>query len=109
MSLFDETVARAAKAESDLEAATKRIAALEKALANSRAVNAQAIRRGWANNPESRRDLNSLTQAEEDELFAARMAEQVDAAGLKPAADNGVPVRSRFLAPIAALLRGVRA
>jgi hypothetical protein len=32
-------------------------------------------------------------------LFKDRMAEQVDAADLKSAADQGVPVRSRLLSP----------
>lgn len=77
VSLFDETVRKLAKAEADLAEASKRIAALEKALANSRAVNAQAIKRAFADGPAARpvmaaahaRDLNSLTKAEEDELF----------------------------------------
>lgn len=51
VSLFDETVQRAAKAEAALAEANKRIAALEKALKASRDVNALAIKRAFASDP----------------------------------------------------------
>jgi TolA-binding protein len=95
MSLFNQTVAKAASLEEQLAAANKRIADLEKALKNSRAVNAQMLKRfGREAVPVTqetrsmRATVNSLSADEVDELFRqnadqAKMAELADAGDLK--------------------------
>lgn len=143
VSLFDETVQRAAKAEAALAEAERRIASLEKALDNSRKVNALAIKKHLSPGPPDQSapmDRNGfrilgargfktvsngksvymmppppprLTDEEveqqmynvnaENSMPYARMAESVDAADLKSASHVGLLVRSRLLAPLAAL------
>lgn len=117
MSLFNETVARAARAEKALDLANERIANLEIALkAAMRDKLNSGPYYGKRNDYEreipgkrvtsNHNELNTLSDSDVEEMFKAKMAEQADAADLKSAA-NGVPVRSRLLAPVAWLLRQV--
>lgn len=116
MSLFNETVARAARAEQALDDAQKRIANLEVAL---KAAHSAQVRLSEARyrKPDYRdieipgkrvtgrhNELNTLSESEVEEMFAAKMAEQVDAGDLKsPAArrNGSIP----FLGTIARLLQ----
>lgn len=112
VSLFNETVQRATKAEADLADANKRIASLEKALAASRKVNELAIKAGFARNfvePTKqaegihRRDLNTLSAEQTEQLFASLAApdDYVDDA---PIERPRTPWReSRILRPLCAL------
>jgi hypothetical protein len=119
MSLFNETVARANRAEKALDDAQARILSLESALKaclndKRKLIEAQSEERKQAQAarkearaselPESpgirvsgnHNELNNLSGGDVEEMFRqyengpydARMAEQVYAAGLKPAADN---------------------
>lgn len=115
MSLFNETWARADRAEKALEVALKRIADLETALKSARA-DKLWYANGHSHWPrpevpgkritQNHNELNTLSD-DEVKLMFARVAEQVDAGDLKSPA-NSVPVRSRLLAPFRLLMRSLR-
>jgi hypothetical protein len=129
VSLFDETVARLAKAEAALAEANKRIANLETALANSRAVNALAIKKKFMDDPvEQHAPEPAWTGARGYKRVSSGKSvymlppppprltdEEVERQMYGVMADNDLPyqsaaipagsVRSRLLAPIAALFR----
>ena len=121
MSLFNETYARADKAERELAEAMKRIASLEAALKAARNDKLLAMdgrfggnkqhwskppsRPHFAENELSENDVKELFKAKDYYDAQAKVVKQANTADLKSAASNGFSVRSRVLAPIAALFR----
>jgi hypothetical protein len=121
MSLFNETWARLDKAEKELAEANKRIVNLKAALKAARSDKLLAMDGRWGgkkqhwSKPPSRPHFaeNELSENDVKELFKAhdyydqqaKVVKQENTADLKSAASNGFSVRSRVLAPIAALFR----
>lgn len=112
MSLFNETVQRATKAEAALEKANKRIAALERALAASRKVNEIAVKKAFASGhytretaPAHSRDLNSLSDAETEQLFAHLSVPDDDYVNEATVEPPAMPWRERVVRPLCALFR----
>lgn len=116
MSLFNETVARAARAEQALDDAQKRIANLEIALKTAHGAQVRLSEARYGKRDYSEREipgkrvtsnhneLNTLSERDVEEMFKAKMAEQADAGDLKSPAEkrNGsIP----FLGTIARLLQ----
>lgn len=108
MSLFNETAARADRAEKALDAAQRRIAELErevKALNRERAIG----RYHPSSNSKPPTFSYALTEEETAQHFAsfpsAKMAKLVDAPDLKSVGITPMSVRTRLLAPLARLLR----
>lgn len=114
VSLFNETIARADRAEKSLDLANKRIADLEialKAAINDKRRLIEGATPSWRAPRYSLPDgiaksaeINRLTTSETETLFA-EVAEQVDAADLKSAGNHTVPVRFRPLARLQAMWR----